>query len=154
MRRVAFYSLFAIVVSSCGPTVVYQQMEAVPNTEWAQGLAFVHNVEVIDTQQPYDMFLEIRHTGNYPYSNLFLFMRTELPDGRSRTDTIDCLLAKPSGQWYGSGLGDLYSLSIPFRKNVRFDKEGTYNFQMEHGMREEVLDGISDIGLTILNSEE
>ncbi|MFT4681202.1 MAG: gliding motility-associated lipoprotein GldH [Flavobacteriales bacterium] len=145
--------LMAMALSSCGPEAVYQKMSAIPNSEWIKEAAFSHEVDMTDETGLIDMNLEIRHVGNYPYSNLFVFLRSEFPDGKVRVDTIECLLARPTGEWYGSGLGDLYSLSIPFRKNVQFNQKGVYKMELSHGMRQDTLEGIADIGITFYQSE-
>ena len=145
--------LISIVLSSCGPEAVYQKMSAIHRSEWTKEIAFSHEVEMTDEIGLVDIDLEIRHAGNYPYSNLFVFLYSEFPDGKSRIDTVECLLAKPTGEWYGAGLGDLYSVSIPFRKNVRFNQQGGYTISLSHGMRQDTLRGIADIGITLYKSE-
>lgn len=155
MRRHAliWVSLLLCAVSSCGPKVVYQQVTPLPGSGWDKEHHCSYQVDMNAENKDHDILLEIRHSGNYKYANLFLFLRSEFPDGNFRTDTIECLLAEPDGRWYGSGLGDLYSLTIPFRKNVQFRQEGTYIFQLQHGMREDNLVGITDIGITLTKTE-
>ena len=145
--------LMAVALASCGHEAVYQKMSAIPESEWIKETSFSHEIDMSDQSGLIDMKLEIRHAGNYPYSNLYIFLKSEFPDGKARVDTIECLLARPTGEWYGSGLGDLYSLSIPFRKNVQFNQKGIYKMELSHGMRQDTLLGITDIGITFYPSE-
>ena len=146
-------ALMAVALTSCGPEAVYQKMSAITNSEWVKETSFSHEVDMSNESGLMDLNLEIRHAGDYPYSNLYVFLRSEFPDGKARVDTIECLLARPTGEWYGSGLGDLYSLSIPFRKNVQFNQQGVYKIELSHGMRQDTLEGITDIGITMYSSE-
>lgn len=145
--------LMALVLASCGPEAVYQKMSAIPNSEWKKETSFSHEVDMSNESGLMDLNLEIRHAGNYPYSNLYVFLRSEFPDGKTRVDTVECPLARATGEWYGSGLGDLYTLSIPFRKNVQFNQKGVYSITLTHGMRQDTLEGITDIGITFYQSE-
>ena len=144
--------LIAIVLVSCGPEAVYQKMNAIPDSNWSQDSTFSYEIDMTNETGLIDLNLEIRHAGNYPYANLFVFLSSEFPDRKGRVDTIECVLARPTGEWYGSGLGDLYSLSIPFRKNVQFNQEGIYTMRLSHGMRQDTLEGIADIGITLFKS--
>ena len=152
--RKRWFIFLTIVLSACGPRFEFQGMKPVPVYGWVKDSTFAFELEMSAGSGPFDMNVEIRHAGNYPYSNLFVFLRSDFPDGGYRIDTLDCLLAKPSGEWYGSGLGDLLSLTIPFRKNVQFNQEGTYSVSLGHGMRQDTLEGITDIGMSLYQSQQ
>ena len=49
----------------------------------------------------------------------------------------------------GSGLGDIATLQVPYKANVRFPYPGMYSFEIEQGMRTEELNHLFDIGLRI-----
>lgn len=152
--RKRWFVFLTILLSACGPKVEFQGMHKIPDSGWDMNSEYSFELDMAKMKGPFDMNLEIRHAGNYPYSNLYVFLRSDFPDGGVRVDTIECLLAKPSGEWYGSGLGDLMSLSIPFRKNLKFGQEGVYNMSLSHGMRQDTLEGITDIGITLATSQQ
>ena len=64
-------------------------------------------------------------------------------------DTLECILADEKGKWLGTGIGDIYDNQIPFKKNVLFPKKGKYKFEIEQGMRTDIVPLIMDIGLRI-----
>lgn len=148
MRALIAVSL-VLMLASCGPNCAYQKMEAIKNAEWHMDSTFVHEVQLTDSSQAYNIKLELRHRTDYLNSNFFLFMRSTFPSGKTRQDTIECMLAQPSGKWLGNGLGDMKTISIIYRDRVSFKTSGTYKFELAHAMREETLVGISDIGISI-----
>ena len=56
-------------------------------------------MDINDTINPYNVFIDIRHTGDYPYSDLYLFITATGPDMAPMRDTVDCLLADADGRW-------------------------------------------------------
>ena len=94
-----------------------------------------------------DHNLNVRHLENYRYSNLFVFMHTEFPNGNVTHDTIECMLAMPDGRWMGKGSGTFRSAKVLLNPALRFPLKGDYHFEIEQAMREKELKGITDIGI-------
>jgi gliding motility-associated lipoprotein GldH len=91
----------------------------------------------------------VRNTGEYEYSNLYLFVTTHSPSGLALRDTIEVVLADDRGKWLGKGAASVFTLYIPYRQNIRFPLRGIYQFDIEQAMWIEDLKHISDIGLRI-----
>lgn len=138
-----------LVLFSCRPGSIYNESEQIPGQEWKADNTISFSAPVSDTLNAYDINLVVRSTSSYPYRNLFLFVETRSPDGYRIKDTVEYFLADEKGNWYGSGLGDINDLSVPFKTNVLFPDTGKYIFNIRHGMREEDLSGVSDIGIQI-----
>jgi gliding motility-associated lipoprotein GldH len=49
----------------------------------------------------------------------------------------------------GKGSGSMRSCNIILNRNLRFPLKGTYHFEIEQAMRDNILNGITDIGLRI-----
>ncbi len=134
---------------SCSRQTVFQDHEAIPSSDWFIDNKINFSVEINDTAQIHELYLMVRNTTDYPYRNLFIFLDIEFPDQRTLRDTIECMLAKTDGQWTGKGFGKIRSNEFLFRDDVWFPMQGLYTFRMQHGMREEPLRGISDVGIRI-----
>jgi gliding motility-associated lipoprotein GldH len=145
----AILVIISVCLSSCNPASIYTDSEKIPGYIWNASNIISFNVPVNDTINAYDINLIIRTDMSYPYRNLFLFIKTTSPEEISIRDTVEYYLADEKGNWYGSGLGDVNDLSVPFKTNVLFPFEGTYTFNIQHGMRDQNLDGITDIGIQI-----
>lgn len=135
------------MLASCGNDKLYDDSVVIPEAKWDNKMMPFFDVEVNDTLADYAFYLNIRHLENYRYSNLFVFMHTEFPNGNITHDTIECTLALPDGHWLGKGSGTMRSANVLLNPSLRFPLSGTYHFEIEQAMREDVLKGISDIGI-------
>jgi len=153
MKKLALFLLLTIIIFSCKNDTVYEKYYAIEDATWHAGNILKYEVQVKDTLTSNDIYIETRHLGNYPLSNLYLFITTTAPTGRYIKDTVEIFLADNKGKWYGRGFGDIYSHTHPYKRNVRFPYTGIYSFEIQHGMRVEELPGIEDIGLRIEQRE-
>jgi gliding motility-associated lipoprotein GldH len=138
-----------VMLSSCNNNIVYIDSAALPGKKWELMNILSFRVPVDDTLSTNNVTFTIRSGSSYPYRNIYLFVKTVSPDGNSITDTLQYNLADEKGKWYGRGFGDVHELNLPYKSNIFFPRKGTYQFNIQHGMRKEELDGIYDIGLRI-----
>ena len=94
----------------------------------------------------------VRHSEEYPYRNIFLFVTTQYPDGKVLKDTMEVVLSNDKGEWAGSGAGDIFDFKVPIKKNVRFALPGHYKFSFEQAMRDNPLPQVMDFGFEIEKS--
>jgi gliding motility-associated lipoprotein GldH len=106
-------------------------------------------VPIIDTITSNNVFFTIRTGSSFPFRNIFLFVTTTSPDGKTITDTLQYNLADEKGKWFGKGFGDIHELNLPYKSNIYFPLKGTYTFAVQHGMRIENLKGVYDFGIRI-----
>jgi gliding motility-associated lipoprotein GldH len=137
------------MLSSCNSNVVFTDSYVIPEKTWSLKDIAVFKVPVTDTVNSNNVFFTIRSGSSYPFRNIYLFVTTISPDGKSISDTLQYNLADEKGKWYGKGIGDIHSLSLPYKSNVFFPMKGTYQFKIQHGMRIEDLKGVYDFGLRI-----
>ena len=147
--KLLFPLAFLVVVVACSSRTLYQNSLTISPGGWQAGQVVEFEVEITDTMQLYEIYMLVRNTTDYPYSNLYLFLDIEFPDRRLLRDTLECALAERDGRWTGRGFGRFRSNRFFFRDNVWFPAPGPYHFRVQHGMREDVLRGVSDIGLRI-----
>jgi len=142
--------LFLIILtSSCGRNVVFTDSEAMSGKTWKFADIPSFRIPVKDTINSNNIFFIIRTGSSYPYRNIYLFITTTAPDGKSITDTLRYDLADGKGNWYGKGFGDIHELKLPYKSNVFFPVSGTYQIDIQHGMRIEDLKGVYDFGLRV-----
>ncbi len=140
--------LVAIVVASCGnKNVIFDESVIINNASWNNEDLPYFDVNVEDTLSTYAFYLNIRHLENYRYSNFYMFLHSTFPNGNQAHDTIECILAYPDGRWVGDGSGSMRASKILLNNNLRFPLKGEYHFEIEQAMRDDVLEGITDIGL-------
>ncbi len=101
----------------------------------------------------YNVYVNLRHTADYKYSNIFLLIETTGPDGKKTTERKEFTLAQPDGEWLGKGSGNMYSYQLPYKMDYRFAKKGKYTFQLEQNMRDNPLREITDVGIRVEKAE-
>jgi gliding motility-associated lipoprotein GldH len=101
-----------------------------------------------DSVAAYDVQLTVRHTNRYAYQNLWLFVDVKQDSVLLRRDTIEAMVANERGEWLGSGVSK-YTLPLLYLENVLL-QSGEYEVVVQQGMREEVLRGITDLGLKVI----
>lgn len=98
----------------------------------------------------------IRNNELYEYSNLYLIVKTEYPDNRLVTDTLQYEMATPEGKWLGYGFSAVKESKLWYKENFTFSKKGKYVVKIEQAMRKigenegiERLSGITEVGFQI-----
>lgn len=134
---------------SCDKQKVFEQFHPIPGHQWYSSDVVNFNVNISDTVTSHNVLIAIRNTGQYGYSNLYLFVTAVSPDGSQVRDTTEIVLADEHGKWLGKGSAAVYTLYQPFRKNIRFPVRGIYQFTIEQAMWKKELKHISDVGLRI-----
>ena len=151
-----YFSVFFVLMALVGCTKEGEsiQMNEINNL-WNknQEQKFVLNIE--DVQNPKNIIFVVRNNNNYPYSNLFLitYLKNE-KDKNAKIDTLNYILAKPTGEWIGTGFGETKEIMFQYRNNYKFPKKGKYIIGIKQGMRTNNLVGIEDIGVKIENSKQ
>lgn len=145
--------LNTVLFSSCNDDRIFEENIAIPESGWDTSNVISFNVEIKDPSTPANFYVNVRNADGYPYSNLFLFVKTRFPNGKQSNDTLECTLADDNGKWIGKGIGDIYDNRIPFKRNVRFPIAGIYTFEIQQGMRVSSVPLIMDIGLRIEKAE-
>lgn len=132
---------------------MYSKYQTFAGNEWPAKDKAVFDVEITDAQSFNNVSLMVRHAESYPYNNLFLFVTTTYPDGKTTRDTMEVMLASDKGEWFGSGAGDIFDYKVPIKKNVRFPLAGKYKFEFEQAMRVDPLPMMMDFGFEIEKSK-
>lgn len=149
ITQILFLGGMLAVLSSCNLNLVFEQYQPVDQRNWNKDSLLIFNIPITDTTSNHNLFVSVRNDVNYSYSNLWLFITIEQPDGERLDDKFEMTLADPSGKWLGKGFGGIKTREVIFRSNVFFPVSGDYKISITQGMREDVLKGISDVGIRI-----
>ncbi|WP_294243367.1 gliding motility lipoprotein GldH [uncultured Chryseobacterium sp.] len=120
------------------------------NNKWNKKSDQKFSLEISDPQNPKDILFVVRNNNEYPYSNIrFIVNFTDLQSKKKQTDTMNYILAKPNGEWLGTGFGDTKETLFQYKLNYRFPAKGKYEIGLTQAMRNDNLPGIEDIGVKI-----
>lgn len=144
-------SLFsACLLTACNEHTVYHSYQSLPNKGWRKSDTLSFPVLITDSvPTTLRIFAEVRNGIEYPYHDLHLFISQNLQDSTVwHTDTITFCLADSTGRWMGHGWGSIYQ-SEAFIKPILPLRSGNYTIKVINGMRDEKLQGLSDVGIRI-----
>jgi gliding motility-associated lipoprotein GldH len=141
--------LIAIFAISCDRNRIYEQNTEMEQALWPKTRQVAFSFDIEDTELLYNLNINIRNKNDYPYSNIFLLVEMNSPDNKYFADTLEFDLADKSGRWTGSGIGNVWLNQFPLVKGVKMLVPGTYSVTISHGMRDDSLVAISDVGLRV-----
>ena len=140
--------LFAFFSCNSGD-VLFEENLSLENALWKSNNMATFDFTIKDTISYYDILVNLRNNDSYEYSNLYLFVSIDFPNGKKHIDTLNAILADPTGRWVGSGIGDIYDNQFILVDNLAFPISGEYQVNVVHAMRKKDLQGIENIGLKV-----
>ena len=144
-----FLCAVAVMTAACDKNVYYTVQQDVDETGWDMNDRLEFDVDVEDTLQLFDFYVDVRNSVHFPKANVFFFINTTFPDGSVAYDTLECPLADVEGHWYGRCTGRYVDSRFVFRRHVIFPRTGNYHFEVAHGMRDTSVVGLKSVGLRI-----
>lgn len=98
---------------------------------------------------PLAAYAGVRCMPNYPYKQLLLRIEVETsPTSCAMVDTVLCDIYDDNGHWNGSTAGLLHQMEF-YISTYDFSVYDTVTVRMTHAMDDEILQGISDVGLRL-----
>ncbi len=154
---------FCFLITSCDSKAVYDDYKSLPD-QWHKDSVASFNFKAPDTLKNYNLYVNLRNTNDYKFSNLFLIVELNYPNGKAIKDTLEYKMAAPNGELLGTGFSDLKENKLWFRgfnEPFRFNEEGEYIVNIQHAMRKngevngvENLEGITDIGFRVEHAQK
>lgn len=156
------YLLILVVSISCDANRVFDEYKSVPD-QWDKDNKIEFKVIPPDSTKAYNLFVNLRNTENYKYSNLFLIVELNYPNGKTLKDTLEYKMANPDGTFLGSGFTDVKENKLWYKGYEApfvFNESGEYSINIQHAMRQngsvngiDKLEGITDVGFRIEHSQ-
>ena len=157
-KSVLWILFFAFVTFSCQQNKAFDFYTSISD-RWDKQQVISYDFIAPDTINPYNLFINLRTTTAYKFSNLFLIVELDYPNGKVTKDTLEYLMAKPNGELLGSGFTSVKEHKLSFKGYDHpfvFSEEGTYKIQIQQAMRHRgdpngvaQLEGIIDVGFSI-----
>lgn len=148
-KYLGFSLLMLLGLGSCTNDTIFDQNIAINNRSWSYDEKPSFTIDIKDNSVKYNIYINLRHTGTYAYSNLYLLLHEK---GNKLIDTSfrkEIKLAELDGRWIGKSAASLYEIEYLAKENFTFPDTGVYTFSIEQNMRENPLKDIADIGLKV-----
>lgn len=149
LRLTAVFIVILSLVSckNADETILINDVDSQWNKKKSQDFQFNIN----DAGNPKNLIFIVRNNNDYPYSNIRLIASLEHHKKVVSTDTLNFVLAKPNGEWLGTGFGETKETLFQYKLNYKFPQNGDYSVKVIQAMRRNVLPGIEDLGIKIQN---
>lgn len=150
------WSLFCflfLILNGCLDNTVYEKNIPTTNLTWDRQQEPQFNIHINDTNQNFDLFLNLRHTSKYKYSNISLIIEKVSPKKQIKRYRIELQLADSDGRWKGIGAGHILSNQVQFLNNYHFTDTGIYTYKIKQNMPINPLPEIVDVGIKVINGK-
>ncbi|MFL2568415.1 MAG: gliding motility lipoprotein GldH [Flavobacteriales bacterium] len=152
--RIIFVFLSLLLLVCCN-TTTESSYSVFEEDSWHADSIITFNNNVADSITKQNLYLKIRHSTDFEYQNIFLFV-----DFQEKRDTIEVILSEKNGKWLGSGFGDVKEVEFCLAKEIIFNSKKASKVTVEQAMRygeQPVitnLKGIIALGINIKKSED
>jgi len=133
---------------SCGKRPYYEKVYSFDNREWNQDVKPVFEVNIGDVDENYNFTLSLRTSTDYKYSNLWIFMKTESPDGSTAREPFELKITDKNGKWLGHKTGSIVETSLYFKER-KLPLSGKYKFTLEQAITASKIDEVLDLGFKV-----
>lgn len=138
-----------LFLTGCGKSYFFSETTEIPAQTWTYANIPQFEVSVEDVSARYHLLLDITHSADFPYQNIYLKFHATDPTGRETVTQVSIDFANKGGVWFGDCDDEWCHLEGFLQKNLEFSEAGTYLFKLEQYMRVEALEGIQSVGLKI-----
>jgi len=147
--------LALVLFVSCDSNIVISKNKSLSGS-WNKNEVIHFNIPQLDSIKTYNIFINLRNTNDYKYSNIFLIVSMQFPHGKTITDTLEYKMANPDGSWLGKGIGNVKENKLWYKEQISFLEKGDYNLSITQAVRNNGnvegvtnLEGITDVGFSI-----
>ncbi|MDQ3552171.1 MAG: gliding motility lipoprotein GldH [Bacteroidota bacterium] len=137
---------------SCTTIDLYERVVPISQHKWNSDFKPTFAFIIKDTTTAYQLFIILRHNEKYNYNNIWLNLTAGSPVDSVQKFMVELPLATNEKGWLGSGMDDIYEHRIGLTldpSKFNFNAPGTYNFTIEHTMREDPLDNVMNVGIRL-----
>lgn len=149
LQAVSSLFILSILLVACGSDYLYERSYSIDGGDWtyANNLEFTFDID--DTLSIYNLWLEVDHSTDFGFQNLYTRIHTRFPSGEELSEPLSLELADKVGRWYGDCSSSDCTLKIPIQQGAFFDQTGTYHITVEQFMREDPIRGVNEISFMV-----
>ncbi|MBK8502364.1 MAG: gliding motility lipoprotein GldH [Saprospiraceae bacterium] len=149
MKDLSVLIILPLMIMACGKSHFYETSLEIEQSNWSYNDTLSYNVNIRDTSIHYDIGLEIVHTTDFAYQNLYIQILTVFPDGKLLSQTLPIDFADHTGLWYGKCRGETCTLKVMLQENALFNQLGDHDFKIMQYMRIDPVPGIKEVAMIL-----
>lgn len=153
MKYLVVLAFCVFIISGCNTETIFKEYNSFDDVSWnrfdTQNFEFT-----VEGDKPVDLYLAIRHHTDFPYDYIDMNITLYTPDGEMRSREYHYKLKNENSQWKGDGMGEIWDIELPIRKNMIFNKDGICKVSIENKMTKLETPGIIEIGLIVNKAKD
>jgi gliding motility-associated lipoprotein GldH len=147
----AFLTVF-LLNSSCGNRTIFKEYRAFDDVSWNR--FDIQNFEVpVKKGEVLDVYFFLRHHIYFPYDYIDVNISFYMPGGETRSGDYHYVLKDKEGKWLSDGMGELWDIELPVRKNLTINETGICKIRIENKMTKLETPGIVEVGLLVKKAD-
>lgn len=143
------FLMLIVAIQSCDSRQVLDENKEINNFNWKYDQPQKFEVNISDTVSHYNLYVNIRHSFYFDWRNIYVKIKTTLPNDTTFERRVNLPLSEAEGKWYGNCIGENCTLKIPIQSNAKLPMKGKYTFEISQDMRINPLPKIKAVGMRI-----
>ena len=145
--QICILGLLVLLSYSCEKQYSFAELQSIPEAGWTYDNILKYEFEVQNTQDLYDLYLEIDYRTSFPFQNVYVNVYTGISEDEMKSTELSLDLSNNLGIWKGECSADECTYLLPLQKSIFFEKPGKQFFWLEQHSRTPDLKGIQSIRL-------
>jgi len=148
MKAIIIPMIITLLLIGCNNNTVFSEYNKFDDISWNR-MDFLNFEVPVQENENLDFYIGFRHHTDFPYGFIDVNITFYTPDGEIRSRDYHFNLKNKKSEWKGDGMGELWNIELPIRKNMIFNKTGICKIRIENKMKKMETPGIIEVGLTV-----
>ncbi len=152
-----FFLLVLISISfSCSKekVILEKEVDVEESIGWMFSDSLSVDFSILDTNRLYAIRLQLSHTPDFNFENVYTRIHTLFPDGKLSSQLLSLSLTNETGAWAGQCNNTVCKVEIALQEKIIFPAKGSYKITIAQFMRTDTLSGIGNIRFQLLDTGE
>jgi gliding motility-associated lipoprotein GldH len=152
--KLGWFLFIVIGLLSCTSNVWFKKQYKIPDDEWGYDHILSYEMEVKDTISQHDIDLEVEYDEYvFSFQNVYVNIKTTFPDQKSTNQIVSLEILGEEAQMERNCSGTKCTVTILLLANFKFKLPGKHIIEISQFSRDEILKGISKIGLSVIKKD-
>jgi len=144
---ITFFALLTFI--GCKEDFYFESERVLTADQWSYQDSLDFTFSIADTSALYNLYLDINHSTEYPYQNVYLNVATLFPSGKRIKERLPIDFADKTGRWYGNCDSEWCKLRVNLQQDAFFNEIGKHTITLEQNMRVNPLPGIRQLSIKL-----
>jgi gliding motility-associated lipoprotein GldH len=154
--RLFFLFVLISISFSCSKekVILEKEIDVKESIGWMFSDSLSVDFSISDTNRLYAMRLQLNHTPDFNFENVYTRIHTLFPDGKLSAQLLSLSLTKETGAWAGQCNKTNCKVEIALQEQIIFPAQGNYKITIAQFMRTDTLSGIGNIRFQLVDTGE